>query len=169
MFSYRVLPLILTQLSPPRNSTPTFVFLARAGPTQLNANSTQLKARAKRARAPTQLAATQRQRPRASHCKRHLPLKMHRELICYYLVTTVCRFKVLCLLTPQAFDPSFLRPVISKNQLSAFSFQPPDQCDRIGRPGQFDHQLLAEGRELSADGLELNASRPSQSVRAGRD
>ena len=84
--------------------------------------------------------------PRASHCKRHLPLKMHREVIFYYLVTTVCRFKVLCLLTPPGVDPSFLRPVISKHQLSAFSFQPPDQCNRIGRPGQFDHQLLAESR-----------------------
>jgi len=50
-------------------------------PVQLNSTSRQLQphsaSEASAPCAPTQLAATQRQRPRASHCKRHLLTKVH--------------------------------------------------------------------------------------------
>ena len=40
----------------------------------------------------------------ASRCQRHLPLKMHLGVSFYYLVITMCRFKVRCLLSPLSFD-----------------------------------------------------------------
>jgi hypothetical protein len=108
--------------------------------TQIQHNSTPKRERSERAARQINTSASTVSRSAPAKQKMHLAVDF------YYLVTMMCRFKVLCLLTPPGVDPSFLRPVISKHQLSAFSFQPPDQCDRIGRPGQFDHQLLAEGR-----------------------
>jgi len=60
-------------------------------PAQLNSNTAQLQS-ASEASAPS--------RP-ASRCQHHLPMKERLAVSFYYLVTMICRFKVLCLLSRQ--------------------------------------------------------------------
>ena len=83
------------------NSTPAqhFFFAAPASTQrQLHSNATRHQGRV----SSTQLSSARAKRaPRASYCEQHLLTKMRLAVSFYYLVTMMCRFKVLCLLTRQ--------------------------------------------------------------------
>jgi hypothetical protein len=98
------------------NSSPAFFWPGPAstqlnpspGPRQLNSAQLHSMPRQRPAQRVAQISSSAAQlnsasqaSARASRCRRHLQLKMRLAVSFYYLVTIMCRFKVLCLLSPQ--------------------------------------------------------------------
>ena len=68
--------------------------------TRARVNSIQLNSTSRSAQLSTTQSASEAS-ARASHCEQHLLTKVRLAVSFYYLVTMMCRFKVLSLLTPR--------------------------------------------------------------------